>query len=83
MITEFQETLTSIRSSDPEVNAAAILANRYTEMYNTGDLTPEQLIQILQHVQCQAAIYQQSAELESMEKLNIAINSIITAITQQ
>ena len=70
--------LQSIQSSDPEVNIAAVKANQYTEMCKVGQITGAELIELLQDIQRTAAIDQSMNDLESLEKLNIAINALVT-----
>ena len=77
-IEENQSLLQSIQSSDPEVNIAAVKANQYTEMCKVGQITGAELIELLQDIQRTAAIDQSMNDLESLEKLNIAINGLIT-----
>jgi hypothetical protein len=77
-IEENQSLLQSIQSSDPEVNIAAVKANQYTEMCKVGQITGAELIELLQDIQRTAAIDQSMNDLESLEKLNIAINALVT-----
>ena len=78
----FQEMLRSIRSIDPDINIAAVQSRVLTEKYKQGEISPAELTAMLQNIQCQAAIDQQVAELETMELLNRAINNIIVTINQ-
>lgn len=78
----FQEMLHSIRSIDPDINIAAVQSRILTEKYKQGELSNSELTALLQNIQCQAAIDQQAAELESMELLNTAINNIIVTVNQ-
>ena len=77
-IEENQSLLQSIQSSDPEVNIAAVKANQYTEMCKVGQITGAELIELLQDIQRTAAIDQSMNDLESLVKLNIAINALVT-----
>lgn len=77
-IEENQLLLQSIQSSDPEVNVAAVKANQYTEMCKAGQITGAELIELLQDIQRTAAIDQSMNDLESLEKLNVAINALVT-----
>lgn len=77
-IEENQSLLQSIQSSDPEVNVAAVKANQYTEMCKAGQITGAELIELLQDIQRTAAIDQSMNDLESLEKLNVAINALVT-----
>jgi len=76
-IEENQLLLQSIQSSDPEVNVAAVKANQYTEMCKSGQITGAELIELLQDIQRTAAIDSNMSDLESLEKLNIAINALV------
>lgn len=77
-IEENQSLLQSIQSSDPEVNVAAVKANQFTEMCKAGQITGAELIELLQDIQRTAAIDQSMNDLESLEKLNVAINALVT-----
>ena len=76
-IEENQSLLQSIQSPDPEVMVAAVKANQYTEMCKAGQITGAELTELLQDIQRQSAIDQSMNDLESLEKLNVAINALI------
>ena len=76
-IEENQSLLQSIQSPDPELMVAAVKANQYTEMCKRGEITGAELTELLQDIQRQSAIDQSMNDLESLEKLNIAINALI------
>ena len=73
-----QSLLASISSQNPDVNAAAAQINQYTEMCKTGQISREEYAQLLRDIQSQINIQASMAELDSMEKLNVAINGLIT-----
>jgi polyhydroxyalkanoate synthesis regulator phasin len=73
-----QSLLASISSQNPDVNTAAATVNQYTEMCKQGQISKEEYIQLVQDVQSQINIQANMAELDSMEKLNTAINGLIT-----
>jgi hypothetical protein len=73
-----QSILASISSQNPDVNAAAATVNQYTEMCKAGQISKEEYAQLLRDVQSQINIQASMAELDSMEKLNTAINGLIT-----
>jgi hypothetical protein len=77
-IEENQSLLQSIQSPDPEIMVAAVKANQYTEMCKRSEITGAELTELLQDLQRTAAIDQSMNDLESLEKLNIAINALIT-----
>jgi polyhydroxyalkanoate synthesis regulator phasin len=73
-----QSLLASISSSDPDVNAAAAQVNQYTEMCKNGEISKEEYAELILDVQRQVNIEQNMADLEGMERLNTAINGLIT-----
>ena len=73
-----QSLLASISSSNPDVNAAAAQVNEYTEMCKAGQISREEYAELIADVQRQINIQANMAELESMQKLNTAINGLIT-----
>jgi predicted ATP-grasp superfamily ATP-dependent carboligase len=73
-----QSLLASISSQNPDVNAAAATVNQYTEMCKAGQISKEEYVQLIQDIQSQINIQASMAELDSMEKLNTAINGLIT-----
>jgi hypothetical protein len=72
-----QSLLASISSQNPDVNAAAATVNQYTEMCKSGQLSKDEYLQLIRDVQSQINIQAAMAELDSMEKLNTAINGLI------
>ena len=73
-----QSLLASISSSNPDVNAAVETINQYTEMCKAGQISPAEYTELCEDVQRQINIQANMAELESMERLNTAINGLIT-----
>ena len=73
-----QELLTILSTTDPIVANAAATANQYTEMLKAGELSQEEYKELLLDLQRTALIDQNMAELESKEKLNVAINGLIS-----
>ena len=73
-----QSLLASISSHNPDVNAAAQQVNHYTEMCKRGEITKEEYAELILDVQRQVNIQANMAELEAMERLNTAINGLIT-----
>jgi polyhydroxyalkanoate synthesis regulator phasin len=72
-----QSLLASISSSNPDLNAAAQQVNQLTEMCKAGQLSREEYVQLVEDVQRQVNIQQNMAELQSLERLNTAINGLI------
>ena len=73
-----QSLLASISSSNPDLNAAAQQVNELTEMCKRGEISKEEYVELVEDVQRQVNIQASMAELESMERLNTAINGLIT-----
>ena len=73
-----QSLLASISSSNPDVNAAAAEVNQLTEMCKTGQISREEYAELVQDVQRKVNIQAHMAELEAMERLNTAINGLIS-----
>ena len=73
-----QSLLASISSSNPDVNAAAQEVNELTEMCKRGEISKEEYAELVLDVQRRINIQASMAELEAMERLNTAINGLIT-----
>jgi polyhydroxyalkanoate synthesis regulator phasin len=73
-----QSLLASISSSNPDLNAAAEQVNQLTEMCKAGQVSKEEYAELILDVQRQVNIEANMAELEAMERLNTAINGLIT-----
>jgi len=73
-----QSLLASISSQNPDVMSAAATVNQYTEMCKAGQITPAEYAELIKDIQRQINIQANMAELEAMEKLNTAINGLIT-----
>ena len=73
-----QSLLASISSSNPDVVAAAQQVNELTEMCKAGQLSKEEYTELVLDVQRRINIQASMAELEAMERLNTAINGLIT-----
>jgi hypothetical protein len=72
-----QSLLASISSQNPDVNEAATRVQQYTAMCVAGQISKEEYIELVKDIQRQINIQANMAELESMEKLNTAINGLI------
>lgn len=77
-IQQNQLTLASIQSNNPAVMEATLQVNQYTEMCKAGQLSPAEYIELIEDIQRMANINQAMIELENLQKLNTAINSLIT-----
>jgi hypothetical protein len=75
-----QSLLANISSQNPDVMSAVATVNQYTEMCKTGQLNPAEYAELIKDVQRQINIQANMAELEAMEKLNTAINGLITVV---
>jgi polyhydroxyalkanoate synthesis regulator phasin len=73
-----QSLLASISSSNPDVTAAAAQVNQLTEMCKAGQISQPEYVELVEDVQRQVNIQAQMAELEAMERLNTAINGLIS-----
>ena len=73
-----QSLLASISSSNPNITAAAEQVNQLTEMCKTGQINKEEYAELILDVQRQVNIQENMAELEGMERLNTAINGLIS-----
>jgi polyhydroxyalkanoate synthesis regulator phasin len=73
-----QSLLASISSSNPDINAAAQQVQQYTEMCKSGQISKEEYTELVEDVQRTVNIRANMADLEGMERLNTAINGLIT-----
>jgi polyhydroxyalkanoate synthesis regulator phasin len=73
-----QSLLASISSSNPDLNAAAQQINELTEMCKRGEISKEEYAELVEDVQRQVNIQANMAELEAMQRLNTAINGLIS-----
>jgi polyhydroxyalkanoate synthesis regulator phasin len=73
-----QSLLASISSSNPDLNAAVQQVNELTEMCKRGEISKEEYTELVEDVQRQVNIQASMAELEAMQRLNTAINGLIS-----
>jgi polyhydroxyalkanoate synthesis regulator phasin len=73
-----QSLLASISSSNPDLLAAAAEVNELTEMCKRGEISQAEYAELIQDVQRKVNIQANMAELEAMERLNTAINGLIS-----
>lgn len=72
-----QSALASISSENPNLSAAADQINQLTEMCKIGQISKEEYIALCEDVQRQVNIQSNMAELQSLERLNTAINGLV------
>lgn len=72
-----QSLLAEISSSNPDVMAAAANVQEYTEMFKSGQLNKDEYADLIEDIQRQINIQSHMAELQSMERINTAINGLI------
>jgi hypothetical protein len=73
-----KELLICFSSTDPAVQNAANLTNQYTEMLRAGEISPEEYVEILADIQRSTVISEQMSEMEAKQRLNLAINGLIS-----
>jgi hypothetical protein len=73
-----QSLLASISSSNPDLLAAAAEVNQLTELCKAGEISQEEYAELIADIQRKVNIQASMAELEAMERLNTAINGLIT-----
>jgi len=77
--TELQQILAScLTSQHPAMQNAASLANNYTELVKTGQLSQDEYQELLLDIQRSVEIYKDMIELEIKEQFNSAINQLIS-----
>jgi hypothetical protein len=73
-----QSLLAGIQSNDPEFMQAAQSTNELTELCKEGNISPQEYIELLKDIQRKINIKQSMSELETLSKLNTAINGLIS-----
>lgn len=73
-----QSLLASISSSNPDINAAAAEVQQLTELCKAGQISKEEYAELILDVQRKVNIQKNMAELEALERLNTAINGLIS-----
>ena len=64
-------------SLNPEANSAAEEVNQLTEAVKSGQLSRAEFIELVKDIQHRINIHQNMSELETLEKINTAINGLI------
>lgn len=72
-----QQLLASVDSLNPEANSAAEEVNQLTEAVKSGQLSRAEFIELVKDIQHRINIHQNMSELETLEKINTAINGLI------
>ena len=72
------ELLMLAASNDPVIQTEANTVGEYTEMVKAGKLSNDEYIELLHDVQNTISIHQNMSELEAKERLNVAINGLIS-----
>lgn len=76
-IEQNQQLLEEINSQDPHMMEAARLAHHYTGMFQNGELSKDEYIELVADIQRQINIREAMIELENLQRLNTAINGMI------
>jgi hypothetical protein len=64
-------------SQDPNVQQAAQVANQYTEMLKTGQISKDEFTQLMEDVKSTAIINKTMENMQVLEYLNTAITGLI------
>ena len=79
MTIEYQQSLLSkISTNNPNINDAVARVNEYSELAKAGQISSDELAELIADVQRQVNIQSNMADLEAMETLNTVINGLIT-----
>ena len=73
-----RELLICFSSTDPAVQNAANLTNQYTEMLRAGEISSDEYVEILADIQRSITISEQMSEMEAKQRLNLAINGLVS-----
>ena len=79
-VEQHQQTLLSTfqGSEDPNVQNSAQTANHYTELFKTGQISKDEYVQLMEDIAHTNNIYKNMENLALMEKMNVAINGLIS-----
>jgi polyhydroxyalkanoate synthesis regulator phasin len=72
------ELLMLASSNDPVIQTEANTVGEYTEMMKAGKLSNDEYIELLHDVQNTINIHQNMSEMQAKERLNVAINGLIS-----
>lgn len=76
-VEQHQQLLASVDSLNPEANSAAEEVNQLTELVKSGQLSRSEYIELVKDIQHRINIHKDMSELETLEKINTAINGLI------
>jgi hypothetical protein len=65
-------------SNDPAVRGSANIANHYTELFKTGQISKEEYLQLMEDISHSNNINKNMENLALMEQMNVAINGLIS-----
>lgn len=65
-------------SQDPNVQGSAQVANHYTELFKAGQISKDEYLVLMEDLVHTNNINKNMANLEFMEKMNVAINGLIS-----
>ena len=78
-IEEFQRMMLECVYSDDEVlRNEATTANEYTELCKQGKLSREEYVELMEDIKHTISIHQNMADMVAKERLNTAINGLIS-----
>lgn len=72
------ELLMLAASNDPVIQTEANTVGEYTEMMKAGKLSNDEYVELLHDIQHTISIHQNMSEMEAKERLNVAINGLIS-----
>lgn len=76
---EFQQgVLASVSTPNPMLNEATQTVQQYTEMCKRGEITKEEYVELVYDIQRKINIQENMDDLATLEKINTAINGLIS-----
>lgn len=76
---EFQQgVLAGISTPNPMLNEATQTVQQYTEMCKRGEITKEEYVELVYDIQRKINIQENMDDLATLEKINTAINGLIS-----
>lgn len=77
-IEQHQQLISEINSQDPHMMEAARTVQHYTEMCKNGELTREEYVELIEDIKREINIRDAMIELENLQRLNTAINGLVS-----
>lgn len=77
-IEQNQQLLFEIDSQNPMMMEAAKTVHQYTEMCKNGQLNREEYIELIEDIKREMNIREAMVELVNLQRLNTAINGLVT-----